>query len=214
LAHIDIIPVALLNAGFIPMKKEIEKLYKQLYPKYKPIFEDLAIGLLKEGQTFIDKSRKCDLKNIFNKSSSKKLMIITSSLGDELKKSQMTKNKLSSILSNFSGVVITGRITKSILDQIHWVTENLKKENQKQYFLLGYFPRVMSGRVNNSCYDYLIETGKKNYSELEPIQYWLDIVFAEINPKQVQFLYFKCGNDQDFELQLAEAIGAKTEILE
>ena len=214
LAQIDIIPVALLNAGFIPMKKEIEKLYKQLYPKYKPIFEDLAIGLLKEGQTFIDKSRKCDLKNIFNKSSSKKLMIITSSLGDELKKSQMTKNKLSSILSNFSGVVITGRITKSILDQIHWVTENLKKENQKQYFLLGYFPRVMSGRVNNSCYDYLIETGKKNYSELEPIQYWLDIVFAEINPKQVQFLYFKCGNDQDFELQLAEAIGAKTEILE
>ena len=213
LAQIDIIPIALLNAGYIPMKKNLAKLYTQLDNNCKQVFENLAIGLLNGGQALVEESKKCDLNKYFPDPSQKNVIIITSLSEDDLIINKKLQDKLSSVLSQFSGIVIISKIAKSVMEHINLINENLQKDNQNKYTLLGYLPEHMSDKFKSDCFDHLIETCKENYSELKPIQYWLDIVIAGINPKQVQFLYFKSGSENNFELELAKTLEAKTENL-
>ncbi|OQA02273.1 MAG: potassium transporter peripheral membrane component [Planctomycetes bacterium ADurb.Bin412] len=211
LAQIDIIPVALLNAGFIPMKMVLANLYQNLDSRHKLLFEDLAIGLLNGGAALVEKAKQCKINDFLGKTQSKEILLI-SGVSDESQFDQKAKEKLTSVLSNFAGVVISGRISAGIQQHICSITDNLRKQNRKMYVLLGYLPQKLSSDNLDSRYDRLIKTQGVEFSELESIQCWLDIVLAGFEPSQVKYVCFK-SEDDGFDFQLSKELGANVEIL-
>lgn len=213
IAQIEIIPIAALNAGCIPMKRDMATLYRQLDSQCKIHFEALAIGLLKGGAALVGKFRKYDISDFLDKTDSREILII-SGVPDKSQYDKTVNDRISAILTRFSGVVITGLINTEMQKLISSITENLQKQNQKKYILLDYPPQETTDTNTDKKYDSQIRTKGLNISSLQPIQYWLDIVLARTVMEKVTFLQLENSNETGFDLLLSKALGADIEILE
>lgn len=205
LAQIEIIPAAALNAGYVPMKKEMAALYRRLSPRSRVLFEALAIGLLRGGAALADKFRVCNLSDALGMAKTKEVLIVSGGCEES-----GPDDPLFSFLSQFSGVVLS----VGVPGQAGRITDRLAEQDTKPYILRDYRPQTIADPKDDASYARPAGTDGSDVSEQEPIQYWLDIVLAGVEPRDVTFV---CRNRSEawcFELSLAKALEAKTDIPE
>jgi hypothetical protein len=65
----------------------------------------------------------------------------------------------------------------------------------------------------DSHYSHIQATNSNNFSPLEPLQYWSDILTAGINPSQVKLIGIEGGKISAFEYRLALMLGASVALI-
>ena len=112
---------------------------------------------------------------------------------------------LEKMLSTFSGRIISGGTRVGVCGEVGRISAETPKEN-RNWISLGYLPRSTSPDLIDNRYDELIYTTGKTFSEIEPLQYWTDILAAGISPNQVVFLRHGGRELSDYEEALLDDI--------
>jgi RyR domain len=114
-------------------------------------------------------------------------------------------------LAGFEGVIIGGGTTAGISG----VVAGLKTVRKRQFTTIGYYPSRMASDVTvDKGYDVLVKTRGKNFSPLDAIQAWIDIVSAGISPDRVSVLGVNGGDISGFEYRLGLALGASVGVID
>lgn len=109
-------------------------------------------------------------------------------------------------LRDFSGCVISGGTSSGIPGLTGTVAAIKRKNNSKKFTLTGYLPK---GKTIDQDYDNMVETKASDFSVLEIITYWVDILFSNIKPEKVIVLGMDGGEISSLEYKIALSIGAK-----
>jgi hypothetical protein len=79
---------------------------------------------------------------------------------------------------------------------------------------IGYVPKRLSSTVKiDDRYDELRITDNEDFSYLEPIRYWTDIISSGIKTEKVKVLGINGGQITSFEYRLALSLGAKVAVI-
>jgi ppGpp synthetase/RelA/SpoT-type nucleotidyltranferase len=125
------------------------------------------------------------------------------------------KKLLLNALSGYSGSLISGGTKSGICGVIGSVVGRLRKEKSIQCDLVGYLPGLIPANVTRDDRNYeLVTTDGMDYSPLEPLQYWIDIIGSGICPAHVRVLGINGGDLSGFEFRLALALGATVGIVD
>ena len=117
---------------------------------------------------------------------------------------------LTGAFRDFHGTVISGGTQAGISGLVG----DLKDAYPEQLTLVGYVPRFMPAEVNlDTRYDAVIKTLGSDFSALEPLQNWIDLLAAGIKPDRVKLLGINGGEIAAFEYRLAAALGARVGLL-
>ncbi len=118
---------------------------------------------------------------------------------------------LNSSFEGFNGLIISGGTTSGISGLVGEIS-NRYGDSIKT---VGYIPKVLSHDIEvDKRYDEIRETDHDEFSFLEPIQYWMDIISSGIPPDQVKVLGINGGQIASFEYKLALSLGAKVGIIQ
>jgi len=80
---------------------------------------------------------------------------------------------------------------------------------------IGYVPQFLpEGAQIDPRYRQVRSTEGKNFSALEPLQYWIDIISSGITPAQVKLIGINGGEIAAFEYRLALMLGASVAVIE
>ncbi|MFA6930815.1 MAG: hypothetical protein WCT05_10845 [Lentisphaeria bacterium] len=109
-------------------------------------------------------------------------------------------------LSTFAGRVISGGTCVGVCAEVGRISAETSKEKRK-WISVGYLPGRTSPDWIDKRYDEFIFTDGNTFSEMEPLQYWTDILASGISPEQVFFLRYGGSKLSDFEEDLMNEIG-------
>ncbi len=104
-------------------------------------------------------------------------------------------------LSTFSGRVISGGTCVGICAELGRLSDETARKKRK-WISVGYLPRNTSVDLMDNRYDELIFTDGQTFSEIEPLQYWTDILASGISPKEVGFIRYGGGKISEYEEHL------------
>ncbi len=115
----------------------------------------------------------------------------------------------------FQGTVISGGTKQGISGLVG----DLRNKYKDAIYTIGYLPQ------ENLPSDATVDRDRRRYAELryttgdgfsplEPIQNWIDIIAAEIDPKEVKVLGINGGEISAIEYKMALALGAKVAIIQ
>ena len=108
-------------------------------------------------------------------------------------------------LSTFSGRVVSGGTYAGVCAELGRLSaETVQKK--RNWTSVGYLPRRTPADLVDNRYDELVFTDGNTFSEIEPLQYWTDILAAGIRVEQIEFLRHGGGWLSDFEEKLAREI--------
>jgi hypothetical protein len=116
--------------------------------------------------------------------------------------------RLEAKLTGFCGRVISGGTRAGVCREIGRISAE-RPCSQRGWTSVGYLPRCTPPSLIDDRYDEQVFTDGATFSEIEPLQYWSDILASGITPGEVTFLRYGGGDLSDFEARLAEALGAK-----
>lgn len=120
---------------------------------------------------------------------------------------------LKAALDRFEGVVISGGTTEGIPGLVGEVSAELQDERRKNFTLIGYRPEYV--RSLSGHYNHIVKSGQKEALGLgEPLQMWLDLLAAGVDPGSVRLLGINGGRISRFEYALALALGALVGLVE
>jgi hypothetical protein len=138
---------------------------------------------------------------------SKDLLIICgkSTKLDEAESTEYQKY-IDEAVKDFSGTVISGGTTSGIPGLLGSVSGMKRKNSSKNFTLIGYLPE---GKGTDRDYDGFVKTKSSDYSVLEPLSYWVDILFSNVSPDKVFVLGISGGELSMLEYKIALAVGAK-----
>lgn len=114
--------------------------------------------------------------------------------------------KLAGLLIEFPGWVISGGTAFGVCEAVG----NFSGEGpscHRSWKSVGYLPQSKAS-LKDPRYDYLVYTHGETFSNLEPLQYWTDLLLSGIKPQAIRLIRFKGGNISIFEQELAETLGA------
>jgi ppGpp synthetase/RelA/SpoT-type nucleotidyltranferase len=109
-------------------------------------------------------------------------------------------------VKDFSGFVISGGTQSGIPGLVGSVSGMKRKNKTKKFTAIGYLPE---GKETDRDYDSFVKTKSTDYSILEPLSYWVDILFSNVKPDKVLVLGINGGVISSLEYKMALAIGAK-----
>ena len=115
--------------------------------------------------------------------------------------------RLETLLARFHGRVISGGTRAGVCREIGRISAEQPKE-ARRWTSVGYLPRDTAASLIDDRYDEHVFTDGAGFSEIEPLQYWSDILASGISPTQVVLFRYGGGDLADFEEQLAGALGA------
>jgi len=95
-------------------------------------------------------------------------------------------NRLESRLADFSGRVISGGTRAGVCREVGRISSEIPK-GKRNWTSVGYLPRSTSPDLIDNRYDELVFTAGSDFSEIEPLQYWTDILASDISPEQIFF---------------------------
>jgi ppGpp synthetase/RelA/SpoT-type nucleotidyltranferase len=117
---------------------------------------------------------------------------------------------LSDAFREFRGTILCGGTTAGISGLVGDLTERYSGRIRS----VGYLPRLKpSWAVEDARYSHILNTDGADFSPLEPLQNWIDLLAAGIKPSQVRLLGINGGEIAAFEYRLALALGATVGIL-
>lgn len=120
---------------------------------------------------------------------------------------------LKTILARFKGFVIGGGTTSGISGVLGLIAHELKE--QRNFELVGYHPsRLATNCEIDRRYDYLIPTPGNDFSLLDTLQAWIDILAAGIPIENIKILAINGGDISLGECYLGVAFGAQTGVIQ
>ncbi len=140
------------------------------------------------------------------------LVIITGStkmskeeLGDDLQKKLLDASK------DYKGMIISGSTVAGVCDLVG----DIQKSYPNSIKTIGYIPKDLPSHVKIDIrYSNIHQTNGTDFSFLEALQYWTDIVLNEITISDIKLLGIGGGKISAFEYRLALIFGAYVGILE
>ncbi|MFX0144418.1 MAG: hypothetical protein ACFE9C_10100, partial [Candidatus Hodarchaeota archaeon] len=140
------------------------------------------------------------------------LVIITGStkkskeeLGDDLQKKLLDSSKF------YKGMIISGSTVAGVCDLVG----DIQKSYPDSIKTIGYIPKNLPSHVKIDIrYSNIHQTNGTDFSFLEALQYWTDILLNEISINNIKLLGIGGGKISAFEYRLALIFGAKVGILE
>jgi hypothetical protein len=124
-------------------------------------------------------------------------------------------NMLLKLMSDFKGTIISGGTTAGIPGLVGQVKTKLEQNKSVGFDLLGYLPQNLPGNVSKSnAFDYLFETDSNDFSVLEVLNYWIDIILSENEPKNVILFGIDGGAISMLEYKIALLLEAKVCLVE
>jgi len=113
-------------------------------------------------------------------------------------------------LSGFSGEVISGGTTSGVSGIVGDLLKTLAPQKRQIFRTIGYLPSSIpkDAHVDNEGYGCLIYTEDHEFSPLQPLQMWLDLIASGIHPSQVKMIGVGGGSIAAIEYRLALALGA------
>lgn len=113
---------------------------------------------------------------------------------------------LSEVLRDFSGSVISSGAITGLYGLLGNVIGEKKESGTKIFRAIGYLPNAKEVNGNFDCN---IRTKSENYSILEPLSYWVDILLSNTNPNNVIVVGINGDEISSLEYKMALAFGAK-----
>jgi ppGpp synthetase/RelA/SpoT-type nucleotidyltranferase len=110
---------------------------------------------------------------------------------------------------NFRGTILSGGTTAGISGLVG----ELKEKYPGQIRAVGYLPRSIPSWASKDQRYELYYTEGTDFSPLEPLQNWIDLLAAGIDPSRVKLLGINGGEIAAFEYRLALALGARVGLL-
>ena len=124
-------------------------------------------------------------------------------------------NILLKLMSDFKGTIISGGTTAGIPGLVGQVKTELEQNNKVEFDLLGYLPLNLPDNVCKSQgYDYFFETNSNDFSLLEVMNYWMDIILTGNEPKNVILIGIDGGAISLLEYKIALLLKAKVCLVE
>jgi ppGpp synthetase/RelA/SpoT-type nucleotidyltranferase len=120
--------------------------------------------------------------------------------------SKFFREYLDEAMRDFKGTVISGGTSTGIPGLIGSISAEGKKNNSRHFKTIGYLPEE---KKTDQDYDDFVKTKSSGFSALEPLTYWIDILFSNIMPEKVFVLGINGGTISAIEYKFAAAIGAK-----
>jgi ppGpp synthetase/RelA/SpoT-type nucleotidyltranferase len=129
------------------------------------------------------------------------------------KSKELSENKekiygefITEALRDFSGTVISGGTSSGIPGLVGTISASRNKNGIKKFRTVGYLPEVTK---EDRDYDAYVRTKASEFSVLEVISYWVDILFSDVKREKVFVFGMNGGNTSVLEYKIALAIGAK-----
>jgi len=129
---------------------------------------------------------------------------------DSLEVVEKYKPLLMEAFANVSGSIISGGTTTGIPK----LAGDIQRLYPDKIKTIGYLPRGTDADIIDRRYSRIILTDANDFSALEPIRYWHDILDANIDPETVRLVGIAGGDISAFEYRLALAMGAKVIMIE
>ncbi len=125
-----------------------------------------------------------------------------SSIEEEMRNYQ---DMLLTAFRDFKGTIISGGSKQGISG----LAGKLGEYYQDNVITVGYLPRLIPTTASkDNRYDLIYETDGTDFSPLEPLQNWIDLVASGIDPKTVKVLGINGGKIAAAEYRMALALGA------
>lgn len=140
------------------------------------------------------------------------VIIVAGACGDRHGKEMRVYGQLfAAAFQGFSGTVISGGSTSGICGLVG----ELQEHYPDQLTTLGYVPGQIPDDVTlDDRYRQLLQTEGADFSPLEPLQYWTDLIAGGIRPQQVRLIGISGGAIAAQEYRLALALGARVAVIE
>ena len=133
----------------------------------------------------------------------------------------LCEDYLATALKGFNGTIFSGGTSSGLPGVVGRIASGLGGERARNYRLYGYCcAKIPEGVVEDEGYDEVIRTkaldmgSEYQFSILEPLQNWIDILAAGIEPWQVRLLGINGGPISEFEYYLALALGGTVGLAE
>jgi hypothetical protein len=128
-------------------------------------------------------------------------------------KQQLTR-QMEEALHDFRGTVISGGTTAGIPGLVGEIKSRLVEKNLPSFELAAYLPaKIPVSTTRSDDYDFIYETKSEDFSPLELLCYWTDIVLGGILPEQVLLIGINGGAISKIEFQMALTLGAKVALI-
>jgi len=112
---------------------------------------------------------------------------------------------------DFQGTVISGGTASGISSLVGEIGESYRDAIKT----IGYIPQTLPAGVReDSGYREIRRTDGNDFSPLEPLQYWIDIIASGIPPSGIKLLGVSGGTISATEYRMALALGAQVAVLE
>ncbi len=111
---------------------------------------------------------------------------------------------------DFKGTIISGGTKTGVSGIIGTVSRQYPFSIQT----IGYIPTLKDSSIVDNKYTEIRRTNGKDFSPLEPLQYWADIIACGISPSRVKLLGINGGTIAAVEYRMALSLGASVAVLE
>jgi ppGpp synthetase/RelA/SpoT-type nucleotidyltranferase len=118
---------------------------------------------------------------------------------------------LTGALIGFDGVVISGGTRAGVCGLVGDAAADLARRGQKNWPCLGYVHR--RAKELDPGYDRPVRTEDDDFSPLQPLQMWIDLIASGVLPEKVRLLGIGGGPVSAFEYRLALAMGAEVAVI-
>lgn len=131
---------------------------------------------------------------------------------DERFKQDIAKyeEKLVDAFEGYRGLLISGGTTAGIAG----IAGNIGSKYKNNIQTVGYVPaQIPSNESKDKRYSKTVETDEDNFSPMEPLQFWTDVIASGISPSEITLLGINGGNIAAAEFRIALALGARVAVV-
>ncbi|MFX1365952.1 MAG: hypothetical protein ACFFCE_08265 [Promethearchaeota archaeon] len=123
---------------------------------------------------------------------------------------QFIKNSVTEAFSDFEGTIISGGTKAGICAMVGEIQEEYNEKIKS----IGYIPKKLPPDVLiDRRYTTIHQTKGKDFSVMEAIQYWYDIMKSGIDPSRIKLIGINGGSIAAFEFHAAIVFGAQVGIM-
>lgn len=121
---------------------------------------------------------------------------------------------LSEAISDFPGTVISGGTKAGVPGILGEIVADLRVRGKCPFEAIAYLPTMIPSDAPKDDVNYeLLKTTGTGFSPAEPIQGWIDIIAAGVEPGEVRVIGYDGGKIAAVEYRLALALGARVCVL-
>jgi ppGpp synthetase/RelA/SpoT-type nucleotidyltranferase len=123
-------------------------------------------------------------------------------------------NYIGELMHGFKGTIISGGTTSGIPGLVGEVKAEMEKNSPVDFDLEAYLPeKLPNDAVKSPAYDNFYETSSDNFSALDILVCWANLMMNGINPKDLILIGIDGGTIATMEYQIALSLGAKVALV-